>query len=370
LSVNFTYAGSASAPSAAGTYAVIGTISSANYQGSASGTLTINKATPTISWASPSAIAYGTALSATQLNASASALGAITYSPSSGTILGVGTQTLSATFTPTDSANYNTATRTVSLVVGKATPTLTWASPSAITYGTALSATQFNATSSLAAGTITYSPASGTTLNAGTQTLTATFTPTDTANYNPATATVYLIVNKATPTITWATPSAITYGTALSVTQLNATSGSVGGAFTYSPVSGTTLSAGTKTLSVSFVPTDTANYNSIAATTVSLVVNKAGLTVSADNKIRVYGVADPALTATLSGFVNGDTATAVTGAAVLSTSATSTSASPPRHEPRPRFFAAPRRGKAIAVMSATCDASTRIARIGPQCFKP
>jgi hypothetical protein len=29
-------------------------------------------------------------------------------------------------------------------------------------------------------------------------------------------------VNKATPTVTWATPTAITYGTALSAMQLNA----------------------------------------------------------------------------------------------------------------------------------------------------
>jgi hypothetical protein len=32
------------------------------------------------------------------------------------------------------------------------------------------------------------------------------------------------VVKKATPAITWATPSAITYGTALSATQLDAAS--------------------------------------------------------------------------------------------------------------------------------------------------
>jgi large repetitive protein len=88
---------------------------------------------------------------------------------------------------------------------------------------------------------------SGTTLGAGTQTLSVGFVPTDAANYNSVAATtVSLTVNKATPTITWATPSAITYGTALSATQLNASSGSLGGTFTYSPVSGTTLGAGTQ----------------------------------------------------------------------------------------------------------------------------
>ena len=138
---------------------------------------------------------------------------------------------MTATFTPTDAANYNTATGTVSLTVNNATPTITWTAPSAITYGTVLSATQLNATGSVV-GTIAYSPASGTTPSAGTQTLSATFTPTDAANYNTATGTVSLVVNKATPTLTWATPSAITFGTALSATQLNA-SGSVAGAIVY-----------------------------------------------------------------------------------------------------------------------------------------
>ena len=47
-----------------------------------------------------------------------------------------------------------------------------------------------------------------------------------------ATATVALTVNKATPAITWATPAAITYGTALSATQLDASS-TVHGTFVY-----------------------------------------------------------------------------------------------------------------------------------------
>ena len=253
---------------AAGTATITATqaaVYGVNTQATQTYTLTIAKATPTVTWPTPATITYGTALSTTQLNATSNvAAGTFSYSPASGTTLSAGTQTLTATFTPTDTTNYNTATGTVSLVVGKATPTLTWATPSAITYGTALSATQLNATSSLAAGTIAYSPASGATPSAGTQTLTATFTPTDTANYNTASGTVSLVVGKATPTLTWATPSAITYGTALSATQLNA-SGSVAGAIVYSPASGTTPSLGTQTLSATFSPTDASNYNSASA---------------------------------------------------------------------------------------------------------
>ena len=48
LTVDVTYNGSAAAPTAAGSYAVIATINDANYQGSASGTLTISRRTLTV----------------------------------------------------------------------------------------------------------------------------------------------------------------------------------------------------------------------------------------------------------------------------------------------------------------------------------
>ena len=59
----------------------------------------------------------------------------------------------------------------------------------------------------------------------------------------------------------------------------------------------------------------------------SLSVTKAPLTVTADNKSRTYGAANPALTATITGFVNGETlgTSGVTGAPSCSTPATSTS---------------------------------------------
>ena len=57
----------------------------------------------------------------------------------------------------------------------------------------------------------------------------------------------------------------------------------------------------------------------------SQTVNQAPLTVTAANATRVYGQANPAFTATLTGFVNGDSASVVTGAPSLGTSATITS---------------------------------------------
>src|ERR1051326_5126258 len=83
-------------------------------------TYTVAKATPLITWTTPAAISYGTALSATQLNATANVSGTFAYSPAAGSILPVGSQSLGVTFTPTDSVDYTSATKTVSLNVNQA----------------------------------------------------------------------------------------------------------------------------------------------------------------------------------------------------------------------------------------------------------
>lgn len=78
---------------------------------------------PVITWANPADITVGTALSGTQLNASASfdsspVAGTFVYSPSSGTVLNVGNnQILSVTFTPNDTANFNVVQAQVTITV-------------------------------------------------------------------------------------------------------------------------------------------------------------------------------------------------------------------------------------------------------------
>jgi gliding motility-associated-like protein len=57
----------------------------------------------------------------------------------------------------------------------------------------------------------------------------------------------------------------------------------------------------------------------------TLTVNKATLTITAEDKSRLYGVANPVLTAVYSGFVNGDSQTALTKLPVLVTVANSSS---------------------------------------------
>ena len=234
--------------------------------------LTINQGTPAITWATPTAITYGTALGVTQLDASSPVAGTFAYTPTAGTVLGPGSHTLSVTFTPTDTTDYTTAKASVTLTVDEATPTITWATPAAITYGTALSGTQLDASSTVA-GTFSYSPVAGTVLSGGSQTLSVTFTPTDAMDYTTAKASVALTVNKATPAVTWATPAAITYGTPLSPTQLDASS-TVKGTFAYSPKAGAVPGGGSQTLSVTFTPTDATDYTTAKAS-VTVTVNKA-----------------------------------------------------------------------------------------------
>jgi hypothetical protein len=369
-------------PTAAGTYpmtAAQGTLAASNYSFTfVPVTLTITKVNPTVNWANQAEITYGTPLSNGQLNASASVPGAFTYTPTSGSILATGTATLSVTFKPTDTTDYSTVTRTVQIVVRQATPPITWATPSPITYGTALSAIQLNATSTVV-GNFVYTPAAGSIPTAGTTTLSVTFIPTDTVDYAPVTKTVSLIanpatpvvtwtpptvttygtalsaaqlnatasvsgsfaytlavgnvptagtdsllvtftptyttvtkmvqlsVNKATPVVTWTAPGGLTYGTALSTIQLNATA-SVPGSFGYTSAAGAVLNAGNQTLSVTFTPTDTDNYTAVVQT-VSLTVNKATLTIAAANANRAYNTANPTFSGTVTGAVNGATFT-------------------------------------------------------------
>ena len=253
----------------------------ANYNNNTTATtINVTKATPSITWADPSDIVYGTALSATELNATSPVPGTFVYTPALTTVLDAGAgQTLSVEFTPTDAANYNNNTTTATINVTKATPSITWADPNDIVYGTALSATELNATSPIA-GTFVYTPALTTVLDAGAgQTLSVEFTPTDAANYNNNTTATTINVTKATPSITWADPSDIVYGTALSATELNATS-PVPGTFVYTPALTTVLDAGAgQTLSVEFTPTDAANYNGNSETA-TINVTKATPTVT------------------------------------------------------------------------------------------
>ncbi|MGC9292428.1 MAG: Ig-like domain repeat protein [Acidobacteriaceae bacterium] len=145
----------------------------------------------------------------------------------------------------------------------------------------------------------------GSTLAAGNHTIAVTYSG-DT-NYAAITTpqTVTLVVNKATPVITWTTPAAITYGAQLGATQLDASS-PVAGTYVYAPAAGSIPAAGSQTLSVRFTPADTTDYTT-AFDTVAIQVNTKPLSIVVDPETRAYGVANPILTGSVNGLLPQDT---------------------------------------------------------------
>ncbi len=169
----------------------------ANYLTSDSLIASVNvaKATPVITWSTPAPITYGTPLSSTQLNATANVPGTFVYIPAAGAIVGAGSQTLSVTFTPTDTANYNTASASVTLTVDKATPSVS------VVGGTfTFDGNPHPATGSvtgvlgedLGTPTFTYNGGTAAPVAVGTYTVVASFAGN--ANYLPDSATVTITI--------------------------------------------------------------------------------------------------------------------------------------------------------------------------------
>lgn len=132
---------------------------------------------------------------------------------------------------------------------------------------------------------------------AGSYTVTATFQD-PAGNFSDSQGTGSLSIGQATPAITWSQPAAIVYGTPLSATQLDATA-DVPGSFSYTPSSGTILSAGSHTLSVLFTPSDTVDYTTATAS-VSIEVDPAGTTTAVLDVSTTVGASRVQLSAIIS----------------------------------------------------------------------
>jgi hypothetical protein len=253
--------------------------------------------TPVISWSTPAATTYGTALSSAQLNATSAVAGTFSYSPASGTMLGAGSHALSVTFTPTNTAAYSTATASVTLTVNKATPTITWATPGAIDSGTKLSSKQLDATASVP-GTFAYSPAAGTLFAAGKQTLTVTFTPTVTGDYNDASVSVALTVYHG-------------------VSTLNVNSSSVGfGSVELGQIATQTLtlsSTGSGSLTVKFAAITGAGFSLSGSTLPVTLASGQTATLGIEFDPSVAGAASGTLTVSSTSSTNGTAKIALSG---------------------------------------------------------
>jgi len=291
---------------------------------SSSTTLTISKATPTVSvLCSPNPITFGGANSICTISASGNGTitgtGSLTYngtawttlSLSSGSVIatwsstfGIGAYTIGATYN--GDSNNTSATGSGTVTVNKTSPAVSLSSSvNPLIYG---GLSVFTATingGQSPSGTVTFqvngqtfgtaTVSGGVAIYNGTNEVWAAGTDTISAIYSGdgdngwATGTLTETINKATPTITWASPAAITYGTALSSTQLDASS-SVVGTFAYTPASGTVLTAGSHTLLVTFTPKDTTDYNTATGTT-TLQVTKSSVLIDSTSSLNlsVYG---------------------------------------------------------------------------------
>ncbi|MDN5284873.1 MAG: hypothetical protein JWR38_1147 [Mucilaginibacter sp.] len=152
-----------------------------------------------------------------------------------------------------------------------------------------------------------------------------TFTP---ANYQIIYVPGNIVINQPTLTITANNASKI-YGSAnpvLSISYSGFVNSDNSNSLTTKPVITTTATqasvAGTYPITVSGAAL--ANYK-IVYVAGTLTVNKVKLTITAEDKSRPYGVANPVFTAVYSGFVNGDDQAALTKLPVLATVANSTS---------------------------------------------
>nr|MBA2480080.1 IPT/TIG domain-containing protein [Planctomycetota bacterium] len=283
---------------------------------------------PVITWGAPAGITYGTPLSATQLSATASVAGTFVYTPAAGTVLGAGVgQILSATFTPTNTADYNTVTTTVAITVTTAPLTVTTVNVSKV-FGAALpsfTVTYVGFVNGNTSASLAGALAFATTATAASPVGTYAVTPSGVSSGNYAITFVAgtLTISQAAAVISWAAPAAITYGTALSATQLNATANTAG-TFVYAPAAGTVLAAGAgQALNVTFTPSN-ANFAGATAS-VALTVAPAALTITAIDQTKVHDSANPTLTAVYAGFVNGDTAASLTTPLTLATTAVAAS---------------------------------------------
>jgi uncharacterized protein (TIGR03437 family) len=153
------------------------------------------------------------------------------------------------------------------------------------------------------------------------------------ATYAPApNVTQSFTVTAASQTITFGPLSNQTYGAAPFTVSATATSGLAVSFASTTPlvctVSGSTVTiVGAGSCTIQATQPGNGNYSAAPAVPQSFTVGKATLTVTAVNASKVYGAPLPIFTATVSGFVNGDTqASAVTGAPSLTTTAVATSA--------------------------------------------
>ncbi|PWG79273.1 MBG domain-containing protein [Pararcticibacter amylolyticus] len=327
----------ATTASAAGTYPIVAIgAASANYAFTyVNGVLTVGKAMLTITADNKSRI-YGAANPALTVSYSGfvngdtpSSITAPSVSTTATTASAAGTYSIVATGAA--SANYTFTYVNGVLTVGKATLTITANNKSKI-YGAANPALTVSYSgfvngdtpSSITAPSV--STTATTTSPSGAYPIVASGAAS--ANYDITYVDGVLTVGKAMLTITANNKSKI-YGAAnpaLTVSYSGFVNGDTPSSITAPSVSTTaTTASAAGTYPIVASGAASANYD-ITYVDGTLTVGKAMLTITADDKSKIYGAANPALTVSYSGFVNGDTEASITMPSVSTTATTASAA--------------------------------------------
>ena len=196
LTVNITYDGSATLPVNAGTYTVVGTISSDTYVGTATGSMVISKAAATVTLSRLTATYDGTQKTPVATTTPAGLTTSLTYTDAAkGRMFPINAGSYLFTATISDT-NYQGST-TGTLVISKATATVTLGGLTATYDGNTHLATSSTSPAGMTVN-ITYNGSSSVPVNAGTYAVVGTISNT---NYQ-GTATASLVISKASQTIT------------------------------------------------------------------------------------------------------------------------------------------------------------------------
>ena len=277
-----------------------------------------------VNWPAPTNVVYGTALGTNQNDANSALPGVYVYSPTNGTVLPAGTNTLTVTFTPS-STNYAGTNLSVSLVVTTAPLTVTVSNTSK-TYGQ---------TNPILGGTLS-GLVNGDNITATYVTVATTGSPADSyainpvlvdpngrlGNYSVTTNSGTLTVNQALLVVAGNNTNRIYGAVNPAFTYLLAgfVNGDMAGVLSGSPMLTTAAATNSPVGSYPIVLTNgtlSATNYTLSFTNGALVVATAPLTVTVSNASKSYGQTNPVLGGTLSGLVNGDniTGTYVTAAA-------------------------------------------------------
>jgi hypothetical protein len=227
-------------------------------------TFVIGKANPTVETPTGITAVFGQELS------QASALGERwTWEAPETSVGAVGNKNFDAIYTPTDTRNYNQATRSVTVSVSKASPTWTQAGVYAYTFGDRLDSIVLNETASTL-GTFTFETPDATP-NAGTTTVTVIFTPSDGASYETVSFNLSITVAKVSfdmSGITFVGASFVRDGEAKSIFIEGALPAGVNVSYTNNARTAT----GIYTVTATFTVDDGVNFNTPAPMTATLTI--------------------------------------------------------------------------------------------------